>query len=291
MTNYIVSLLCAIVACVYAEYTTPKQYESCVTPAKTPGHCIPFRDCSELIRVFKTHPSSLTDAYLGNAHCGLQGVEEKVCCSLEGNDFDLVFAPDTKTNDDTTWLLPEKDFCGKPADYSHGESLDELYEFPWTALLKFEKHAISVFHCAGSLISDRYVLTTARCLKPRYLPIDGELVGVRLGEYNLNKEIDCAGTPRYRTCSEKAIDVPVVETIAHEDYNPMNNFNDIALLRLEKDVGFTDFVKPICLPIYPDVVNTSFSWSYLTVSGWETSNRSIKRKANFLFLAVHITTL
>ncbi|KAL8190125.1 UNVERIFIED_CONTAM: hypothetical protein K2H54_040966 [Gekko kuhli] len=40
----------------------------------------------------------------------------------------------------------------------------------------------------------------------------------------------------------------VAEIIIHEQYIPKKTDNDIALLRLDKPVNFTDYVVPICLP-------------------------------------------
>jgi len=33
----------------------------------------------------------------------------------------------------------------------------------------------------------------------------------------------------------------------HPDYKPREHYNDIALFRLETDVKFSSYVKPICL--------------------------------------------
>ncbi|KAB0800599.1 hypothetical protein PPYR_06339 [Photinus pyralis] len=97
-----------------------------------------------------------------------------------------------------------------------------------------------------------------------------QLVSVRLGEYDLETDVDCVNTPQYKTCSEPPIDVAVVEKIAHEYYNPFdpNQSNDIALLRLARDVPYTEFIKPICLPVYPNLLKQTFAGTNATVAGW-----------------------
>lgn len=69
---------------------------------------------------------------------------------------------------------------------------------------------------------------------------------MRLGEYDLSTAEDCVES----LCSDPVVDVRVVESIAHPDYDKdaRNQLNDIALLRLDRDVPFTEFIQPICMP-------------------------------------------
>lgn len=66
-------------------------------------------------------------------------------------------------------------------------------------------------------------------------------ISVRLGEYDYESEIDCEDTGYSKECAPPPLDVPVVEKIAHENYNPLdsNQYHDIALLRLARDVTFS----------------------------------------------------
>ena len=41
----------------------------------------------------------------------------------------------------------------------------------------------------------------------------------------------------------------VEKVIEHDEYSPITHNNDIALLKLERNVNFTEFIYPICLPI------------------------------------------
>jgi len=40
----------------------------------------------------------------------------------------------------------------------------------------------------------------------------------------------------------------VEKVIKHNQYSPITNNNDIALLKLDSNVNFTEFIYPICLP-------------------------------------------
>lgn len=67
---------------------------------------------------------------------------------------------------------------------------------------------------------------------------------MRVGDLNLRETNDDA---RPQT-------IKIQEKIRHEDYKPPSQYNDIALLRLEKEVVFNAWVRPACLPVdWPDV--------------------------------------
>lgn len=114
-----------------------------------------------------------------------------------------------------------------------------------------------------------------------------------MGEWNTETDVDCDNIRGYRNCNERAIDLEIEESIVHSDYNgnDMNRYNDIALLRLNREVTFTgksfllfrvfsisafriDFIKPICLPSPRDTADVG---DKLIVAGWgrtEYSNAS-----------------
>lgn len=70
---------------------------------------------------------------------------------------------------------------------------------------------------------------------------------VRLGDQNLKRTDDDSPTRDYG----------VVRVIRHPDYKPSSKYNDIALIELDRDVPFTDYIKPACLWTTFDVNYTS----------------------------------
>ena len=61
---------------------------------------------------------------------------------------------------------------------------------------------------------------------------------VRLGEHELNNDNDGA-TP---------LDIEIESKVIHENYNPKNLSNDIAVLTLKQDVEiFDEKISPVCL--------------------------------------------
>lgn len=67
-------------------------------------------------------------------------------------------------------------------------------------------------------------------------------LGVRLGEYNTDSDQDCVDEGfGSKYCSDSPVDVEVEKVISHEDYDHTirGQYNDIALIRLKRDVQYT----------------------------------------------------
>ncbi|KAF2881996.1 hypothetical protein ILUMI_24177 [Ignelater luminosus] len=178
----------------------------------------------------------------------------------------------SKINSD---LLPGRDVCGIQAvDRIYGGEEAAIGEFPWLVLLKSGR--INRFICGGALINSRYVLTAAHCVND-----PDDIVSVRLGEHNIKTEEDCDDdTPGLEYCSDPPIDLEVEEITSHETFNISNVFGDVALIRLNKVVNYTDFIKPVCLPISFELQNKDFSRKTVTAAGWgrtETEGMSEKK--------------
>lgn len=67
------------------------------------------------------------------------------------------------------------------------------------------------------------------------LPVTNHVIQVYLGLHD-------------NTDKRLATNRTVEKIFLHPNFQPDNYNNDIALLRLEEQVGFTEFIRPVCLP-------------------------------------------
>ncbi|KAL1512801.1 hypothetical protein ABEB36_002328 [Hypothenemus hampei] len=279
-----VSVFLLSIAALFFEYCYAEIGDYCTTPRREQGECISLINCEPLYVLLKKRPISSASAdYLRRSQCGFIGTIPKVCCpsvnappatAIPGNTDDRLHS-DTNGLD----LLPSLDVCGVGLENRiYGGEKADLDDFPWMALIEYERpNRQRGFYCGGVLINSRYVLTAAHCLKGKDLPPNWKIVSVRLGEYNTDTEEDCVKVgPSQTHCAPPAVDVAVEQNIPHKDYDPhdLNQYNDIALLRLIRNVQFSDYIKPICLP-KGHLLTKSYVNENLIVAGWgKTETRS-----------------
>lgn len=113
--------------------------------------------------------------------------------------------------------------------------------YPWLAALGYQTPAVR-FLCGGSLITQRHVVSAAHCV------VDG-LAFVRLGAYDITSN------------TEGAVDVLIETKFIHESYDPKFITNDISMLKLNRNVNYTNLIKPICLPLTDALINRDYTGS------------------------------
>uniref|UniRef100_A0A336MQD4 CSON003142 protein n=1 Tax=Culicoides sonorensis TaxID=179676 RepID=A0A336MQD4_CULSO len=165
----------------------------------------------------------------------------------------------------STHITVNEDVCGS-ADSNRivGGVRASLGQYPWLARLGYNRTYKITFECAGALITKRHILTASHCVD--VAPVS--VVQVILGEHDARSETDC----EMDMCADPVqIFEPILITYPIEYNNPEYK-HDIALIKLNREVKYTRWIHPICLPL-PNDTNIFGGINNITeVAGWGLMN-------------------
>lgn len=263
--------ICFIILIIISKtITIAKPFNDCQQPTNVQGRCVYLTKCQDLFQLLlKGNLTEMDKQYLRDSQCGNNNGQPLVCCNLVHVQREIV--PQILVRKSET-LFPYPGSCGiQSTARIIGGSKTTIGEFPWTALIKYRnRYNHTAFQCSGALINFRYVLTSAHCISGMEIVNIWYPMEVRLGEWNLNTEVDCIIDGQDYDCADPYLDIKIQRIIVHESYisTSPNQYHDIALIRLSEEVVYTEFVRPICLPFSDHLRKQDFTKLKFIVAGW-----------------------
>ena len=147
-------------------------------------------------------------------------------------------------------------YCGvegiRPMIHNGNEAMPGQY--PWVVYVGFMiLGRLRLTACAGTIINDRFILTSGHCVDPPTPQIVTTLAGLELGVW-IGDGI--------RPADLRLLDAARVKGwVRHENYSTGEITTDVALIELQEPLTFHPAFSPICLPDFSDYDN-------LFAAGW-----------------------
>ncbi|XP_003402441.1 venom serine protease 34 [Bombus terrestris] len=199
--------------------------------------------------------SSTTHRYCGNGQFNIQSESNTMVVTLQspiwsrGGRFACEVRSVKRSQDS------ENCECGwKNPSRIVGGNNTGVNEFPMmVGIVDFERRVV---FCGGTIISTRYVLTAAHCVDGR----EYQKLGALVGDHDLRTGSDTNATVLHR----------IIKIIIHPNYGQRVDQNDVAIIKTENEIKFTNEVGPACLPFQhsPD----TFGGNYVELLGWGTTD-------------------
>ncbi|XP_039283302.1 uncharacterized protein LOC111058903 isoform X2 [Nilaparvata lugens] len=191
--------------------------------------CVPYYRCD---------PNNIIVPQLRNVNVFPKIRVEMENCSSQSSEVccwkNATIIVDSKTSGEPADRCGVRNAGGVANQSSAVDSSADYGEFPWVAAILLRIDNRYRYHCAGSVIDRNVILTSAHCVAKR----NEYDIKIRVGEWDTRNSEEFF--PHQDYFLEKII--------IHEEFNPKNVHNDIAILILKKPLNYHIHIGRICLP-------------------------------------------
>ncbi|XP_016979421.2 serine protease grass-like [Drosophila rhopaloa] len=272
--NYSLITFTGFILCVLSGLVLSQR--RCRNPNNKEGLCVQYRNCPFVQHVHKLYQDHIPKRIITQLTLMLMQCPASpnlFCCPIQApfQRIEMRMEDSRLSHYDQAGLklLQSVKNCGNKSNPKvSGGRKAKPGEFPWIALLKYDKDPKGEIICGGSLISEWHILTAAHCILNR-----PQVTAVRLGEHNLDTEKDCQELGGQSVCIPPYEEYGVQEAIVHPDYVHGNIHYDIAIIKLNRQVKPKWHIKPVCLPINEQSQSLSYDQSFF-VAGWGKTDKT-----------------
>jgi enterokinase len=122
-------------------------------------------------------------------------------------------------------------------------------DWGWQVAMKYNNG----FTCGGSVLNSQWIITAAHCVYGRTNPV----------YYSFDVGIHDRSVPESWAVTRK-----VTKVIMHPSYSPTYWRNDIALMKLDTPITYSNYIVPACIPSS----SASFPGKQSIATGWGTTS-------------------